>query len=258
MTEKKRNPLKAAPLRLPGQSLREYRDRYFENRFTTPVLYASMAVAFAFYEWLRWWLDWRPHPVPSSILAIIVVIWVVRNAIRDYSTYRAIKLGIQGEEVVGQTLEALRAIGYQVFHDIPGSRGNIDHALIGPGGLFTIETKTIRKKSRGNNEVEFDGQTLTVNGLLLDRDAVAQAKSQSVALAKAISASTGKTYSARPVILFPGWYVKQSTESRRDIWVLNEEAFAKFIAGRHAVLEDSDVALASFHLAAMLRAGFKL
>ena len=50
----------------------------------------------------------------------------------------------------------------------------------------------------------------------------------------------------------------QPPEARRDIWVLNEEAFGKFIAGRHVVLEESDVALASFHLAAMLRAGLRL
>ena len=42
-------------------------------------------------------------------------------------------------------LEDLRAQGYAVFHDIPGDGFNVDHALIGPAGIFAIETKTRAK-----------------------------------------------------------------------------------------------------------------
>lgn len=52
--------------------------------------------------------------------------------------------GAEGEEVVGQVLEGLVTDGWQVIHDVSFGRGNIDHIVVGPGGLFTVETKSRR------------------------------------------------------------------------------------------------------------------
>jgi hypothetical protein len=52
--------------------------------------------------------------------------------------------GAEGEEVVGEILEGLEADGWQVIHDVSFGRGNIDHIVVGPGGLFTVETKSRR------------------------------------------------------------------------------------------------------------------
>lgn len=50
--------------------------------------------------------------------------------------------GAKGEEHVGKVLEDLRDAGWRVLHDVSLGRGNVDHILIGPGGLFTVETKS--------------------------------------------------------------------------------------------------------------------
>ncbi|HEX9145591.1 MAG TPA: nuclease-related domain-containing protein, partial [Candidatus Binatia bacterium] len=52
---------------------------------------------------------------------------------------KALRLGRNGERDVGQKLEPLRKHGYQVFHDIIGDGFNIDHVLIGPAGIFTVQ-----------------------------------------------------------------------------------------------------------------------
>ena len=53
--------------------------------------------------------------------------------------------GAEGERVVGELLESFTDAGWRVMHDVTvGSRGNIDHLLIGPGGVFTVETKNPR------------------------------------------------------------------------------------------------------------------
>lgn len=51
--------------------------------------------------------------------------------------------GADGEEVVGARLQQLEDLGWRALHSIPiGTRGSdIDHLLIGPGGVFTINTK---------------------------------------------------------------------------------------------------------------------
>lgn len=58
---------------------------------------------------------------------------------RDFSSWSQ---GAEGEEVVGGILDGLAAGGWHVIHDVAFGRGNIDHILVGPGGIFTIETKS--------------------------------------------------------------------------------------------------------------------
>lgn len=62
---------------------------------------------------------------------------------RDHGTWSQ---GAEGEEVVGRILEGLAAEGWHVIHDVSFGRGNIDHVVVGPGGIFTVETKSHRGK----------------------------------------------------------------------------------------------------------------
>lgn len=62
---------------------------------------------------------------------------------RDFGNWSR---GAEGEEVVGKILEDLSAEGWHVIHDVSFGRGNIDHIVIGPGGIFTVETKSRRGK----------------------------------------------------------------------------------------------------------------
>jgi len=52
--------------------------------------------------------------------------------------------GARGEERVGAVLAGLEADGWQAIHDVSLGRGNVDHVLVGPGGIFAIETKSHR------------------------------------------------------------------------------------------------------------------
>jgi len=50
--------------------------------------------------------------------------------------------GAQGEEYVGSILEELRIDGWLIIHDAELEHSNVDHIVLGPAGLFTIETKS--------------------------------------------------------------------------------------------------------------------
>ena len=43
---------------------------------------------------------------------------------------------------MGRLLDGLSERGWHVVHDASMGRGNVDHILIGPGGVFTVETKS--------------------------------------------------------------------------------------------------------------------
>jgi hypothetical protein len=50
--------------------------------------------------------------------------------------------GADGEEHVGAVLDDLRSAGWLAIHDADLGRGNVDHIVIGPGGILTVETKS--------------------------------------------------------------------------------------------------------------------
>jgi Nuclease-related domain len=57
---------------------------------------------------------------------------------------RAWRVGADGEEAVGARLASLEQHGWRILHAVNvGTRGSdIDHVAIGPGGVYTLNTKT--------------------------------------------------------------------------------------------------------------------
>lgn len=73
---------------------------------------------------------------------------------------RAWRIGADGEQRVGRRLARL-GDAWHVLHAVPvGTRGSdIDHIVIGPGGVFTINTK-----HHPDAQIWVGGETLMVNG----------------------------------------------------------------------------------------------
>lgn len=84
--------------------------------------------------------------------------------LRMHTDERAWRLGAEGEEKVGRVLDRLcrQDPGWRVLHSLPiGERGSdIDHLLIGPGGVFTLNAKHHR-----GARIWVGGNTLLVNGV---------------------------------------------------------------------------------------------
>ena len=200
----------------------------------------------------------RPSPMLFSAIASLTAAYAVFRVVKTLPELKMLRLARDGERVVGQFLERLRERGYQVFHDVVGEGFNVDHVLIGPSGVFTVETKTRSKPARGESKIHFDGQTVRVAGFEPDRDPVVQAKAQVAWLRELLVESTGQKFPVRPIILFPGWFVEQIKGSTRDLWVLNPKALPDFIDHEPKILSESEIKLASFHLSRFIRSNTAL
>ena len=55
------------------------------------------------------------------------------------------------------------------------------------------------------------------------------------------------------MIVFPGWWVEQRKDSKREVWVLEPKALPSFLAHEPEILAADDVQLASYHLAQFIR-----
>jgi hypothetical protein len=248
-----RSPLKDRPLRLPGQSLSEERRALWDDKLEPWLLVALFMVALAVTEWFRYFTQSPPHPILFSVIAALFVAFGGWKLWRAKPKLRQLRQAIEGERAVGEYLGGLRTRGYRVFHDLIGPRFNLDHVLVGPAGVFTIETKTWSKPSRGEARVVFDGETLTAGRHAPDRDPVTQARAQASWLRALILESTGRTVDVFPVVVFPGWYVEQAAASRRTIWVLEPKALPSFLDQEPLRLRNEDVQLISFHLSRFVR-----
>lgn len=217
------------------------------------MLVAIFMILLAALEWWRTYANMKPNPVVFGIGAAMAVIYASVRIWRSIPKLRSLRQALEGERAVGQYLERFREAGYQVFHDVIGAGFNVDHVLIGPAGVFTVETKTWSKPLRGQAEIVFDGESLVVGGARPDRDPVIQSKAQARWVQSVLKESTGREFSVRPVVVFPGWFVRNSRESLRDVWVLEPKALPTFLRHEPPRMSPEDIKLAGFHLSRFVR-----
>lgn len=97
----------------------------------------------------------------------------IARAIDMKTDERAWRVGAGGEETVGTKLEKLRKHGWHVLHSVPvGKKGSdIDHVVIGWGGVYTLNTKTHPGKRIwvSPRQVRVDGHTVPTSETLASR-----------------------------------------------------------------------------------------
>jgi hypothetical protein len=212
------------------------------------------AIALTAIQWHAYLTNQPPRPWLWTLALVAALAFATYRFLKILPVARKLRQGAEGERAVGQYLEDLRAKGYKVFHDIVADGFNLDHVVIGPAGVFTVETKTWSKPARGEAIIHFDGSELRMLDRPGDRLPVVQAKAQAAWLRALLAESTGRSVDIRPVIVFPGWYIKQSSRTRTDLWVLNPKALGKFLENENPRLDAETVNLLSYHLSRHIRA----
>ena len=82
-----------------------------------------------------------------------------------------------------------------------------------------------------------------------------QVKAAANWLKQIIKESTGKDLDVKKVILFPGWFIEPTAESKQsDVWVLNPKALPVFISNSRERLSGEDANLVAYHLSRFVRA----
>ncbi len=114
-----------------------------------------------------------PLPGAARLMASLLVVGAVgwRLRFRASAEASAWRQGARGERRTARRLGRLVRRGYVAFHDLamPGSRANVDHLLIGPTGVFVIDSKQysgrIQQTPDGHvwhNQYPLDEQLATV------------------------------------------------------------------------------------------------
>jgi hypothetical protein len=235
----RRSPLKDPPLRQAGQSVAEELDEH-SGAIMAEAVVGLFAVALAAFEWYRYYFDPTPHPWTLTACALLACAYSAYR-IRPMLTHKThLKQGKQGEIFVGQMLEELREDGFKVLHDVLGPNFNIDHVLIGPKGIYTVETKTWGKIAHRPDRVHYDGHKITADGYPAEADPIPQSKAQAAGLMELIQKQTGKHFAVQPIVLFPGWFV-DPLPPHAEVLVLNPKSLRNLLASRRNALPTEDI-----------------
>ncbi len=251
---KKKSPIKDKPLRYVGQSLDERIHKLIHEEEVPYLLTCFLIVYLVGYEWWRYFRDPPPSPKLITFVASLFIIFCIYKVRKIRKKVKAIKLGRDGERLVGQYLENLREKGHRIFHDLLGDSFNLDHVIISRKGIYVIETKTYSKPVKGEAKIGFDGEKLKITAIGIQTKPITQVNAASNWLKHILLKSTGKNFSIRPVILFPNWYVESTKQGKKSpIWVLNPKALPSFIENEPDVISQEDMMLASFHISRYIR-----
>jgi hypothetical protein len=109
--------------------------------------------------------------------------------------------GAIAEEKTGAILEGLPE-GNFIINDFNTGRGNIDHILVGPKGVFTLEVKSHR------GTVTFDNGSLLRDGQPCEKDFLKQAWAECFAVREILAKWDIKEPKAEPLVVFSNAFVK--------------------------------------------------
>jgi hypothetical protein len=230
---RRRAPLQGRKVgNLPGQQLLE-RISHHAQELDTALSLMYMAFPLMFMVWLTLRVDWRQVRF-SWIEAFFIVGalatfgWGLRGYVRHYRAREQMRDGWTAEHVTGMQLNRLVAQGCLVLHDLPAEYGNIDHVVIAPRGVYSVETKSFRKprdasdvRDDPSHQVRYDGKGLVFPDFAT-REPIEQALRQAQWLRRFLRDALNREVPVIPAVALPGWYVVRTDEGKRaDVQVFS-------------------------------------
>ena len=229
--------------RRPGQSAGEHW-RQLLDKCTTDILtflmFGFLILAISIFQkhgvLIPVWL--------GGVLFVVAIVVAVMRFVKVKREIRTWQYGENGEVYVGQTLEeTMRPLGYDVFHDIqiekPGRKMNLDHVLIGPNGVYLVETKFWRKPERGSPEIEYRDGCLYRAGVRVRDSPVVEAMALAKEANRYFHDLTGRSYYVKPILVFAGWYHRVAMTHESPILFLNEGRISSFLPRHNPISKPS-------------------
>jgi len=188
------------------------------SRIALPMLSLLLLIPVGYYLLTRGHLFW------GAVVAGVYVVSIksleeaglkLKKRISDADT------GAKAEQAVAEVLQDLPD-DYYVFHDLEFLGFNIDHVVLGPNGIFLVETKS----QKGNITQEHD--VLLRNGRKFFKDFLKQCWSQTYSLRDHLGAGKLQGQTIKPILCFSRGFV-EIRGPVRGVAVLNVGYLRPFI-----------------------------
>lgn len=123
---------------------------------------------------------------------------------------------------------------FVVFQDVKigENKWNIDFVVLGPTGIFAIETKSHKGK------IDFNGESLTHNGFIFsEKDPLNQAMGEAFAVRDYFKEKLGEDIFVRPVLVFASFWARMrfGFNAVKGVYVLQKRFLINFINSHQCV-----------------------
>lgn len=133
-------------------------------------------------------------PIAGGVIVVVALLAASFALYRGLGHLERYYKGARGEERVAGILKELPG-AYHVFNDFVAGGGHVDHVVVGPAGVFAVETKFWRGK------VTVEDGCILLDGQLPDHSPLAQVLAEAAAV-KATLAKSGWSGTVTPVLTF--------------------------------------------------------
>ncbi|MCA9087236.1 MAG: NERD domain-containing protein [Planctomycetaceae bacterium] len=234
MPEGRQSPLTRNLLRPPGHSLGNHINDLTERlstlcamTVTLPIIVYAAHISQSYFGGVA---ESVARTLFTAILGLVAAAFLAKTMVKTAKDLRYKVLGWEAEVFTSEELNRLMLDGCQVFHDIPFPHGNIDHVVVSPDGVHSIDTKSYGKlmEGAGRQEVIVDYQRNVL--VFQDRQVsipTGQLEGEARWLADYLSKATGDSVTVEAMLAIPGWFIKDRV-GRGTVCVFNPQNSRRF------------------------------
>jgi len=172
-------------------------------------------------------------PLTAASLLVASLLWIIWSLVQGMRRVERFFKGARGEERVSGILETLPD-GYHVFNDFVACGKHVDHVVVGPGGVFSVETKFWRGK------VTVEEGRILLDGQLPDRSPVAQANREATLVKNALAAA-GWNGNVTPVLTFASDTFATHRANIKGTVVMNASELKESFASDRVVIPPAEL-----------------
>ncbi len=236
---KNKSPAEPKPIRQAGESLRKQMDDVWEKDIYDELVSGVVVFSSILMAWIVFLIPGY-NLLTMSILSIFGLGYLVHLGFKIKTKlhyYRCLKKGMLGERLVEEQLDEIRKSGFDVFHDfvLKDERGteNIDHIIVGPSGIFTLETKNWSAKGVPQDDrITFDGEVLKIGSHRQADKVLKQPRRQAAKLQSILQPVTQEPLWVVPILCFWDRYVQLTRFNPTGLQVVNQRGISSFILAR--------------------------
>lgn len=165
---------------------------------------------------------------PRGIEGLLTRLFGIRTAATSW------QVGAAGERIVGARLDRLKRDGWKVLQSVElGSRGDIDHLVIGRPGVFTINTKHHAKA-----RIRIGHTVVWVNGF--QQPYIQKSRNEAAGAARRLNSATGLPVRVTPVLAFVHAGEISFKDPAKDVLICRGERIDKTLRRLPGVLTNRE------------------
>ena len=168
-------------------------------------------------------------PVFGALVLLVSAIYCYLTLLNGLHHVERFFKGARGEERVASLLSSLPD-GYHIFNDFQAGGDHVDHVVVGPTGVFSVETKFWK------DAVTVEENRILAGGQLPSRDPVVQAQKESKLIRTELE-RRGLKYTVTPLLAFASNTFTGAIMELRGVVVVNSNRLQECIMNGREVLD---------------------